>query len=286
MSNPDVLNGPNTLTLEVNNGKQPTEEVAAISMPEVNSPGNTVTVRTASTPMKLEALTSLVKDKLKPDLDEPLQEEIAALLNLIPELDNSYQERFIPLVEIAALSLLSETPNITLAKRIREGIEQSVHRSPLAAVVRGRGSPPTRVILGLGTLLYFFIPLLIILLGALTGNDIFGIRSSPLTPVAIAGAVGSVVSIMIRIQDFESFRNSDPSLSFFTGFFKPIIGTAFALFVFMTLNSGLIPVTVRTTNSQCFFMALAFVSGFSERFAKDIATRAEETIVAVTSTKL
>jgi hypothetical protein len=107
-----------------------------------------------------------------------------------------------------------------------------------------------------------------------------------LTPVAIAGAVGSVVSIMIRIQDFESYKNSDPALLFFTGLFKPIIGTAFALFVYMTMNSGLIPITITTTNSQYFFMALGFVAGFSERFAKDIVTHTEEMIVAIQSAKL
>jgi hypothetical protein len=69
---------------------------------------------------------------------------------------------------------------------------------------------------------------------------------------------------------------------FFTGFFKPIIGTAFALFVFATLKAGLIPLAIdESVEGLYFFAALAFVSGFSERFAKDIAERAEQTVVAV-----
>ena len=111
-------------------------------------------------------------------------------------------------------------------------------------------------------------------------------ESSLFVLVAIAGAVGSAVSIMVRIQDFMHLKNTDPSVLFFTGFFKPIIGTAFALFVFAILSSGLIPVTIDPAKARYFFAALAFVSGFSERFAKDVATRTEQTIVAVQSSSL
>jgi hypothetical protein len=285
MANPDLVKVPDSFTAEVTT--KPTNEAeVAVDTLESNSSTTAVMVHTESIPTRLNALTSSIRDQLKPGLDESLQEELAALLNLIPELDTSYNERFIPLVEIAVLSLLSETPNIALAKRIREDIVDRVHRSPLVMVFRGGGSPPTRVILGLGSLLYIVIPLLILLPTFLTQTNIFGLEFSPLILVAISGAVGSIVSIMVRIQDFETLKNSDPSLLFFTGLFKPIIGTAFALFVFMTLNSGLIPITVNTTNPQYFFIALAYVSGFSERFAKDIVTRTEETFVAVQTAKL
>jgi hypothetical protein len=237
---------------------------------------------------RLSALISSVRQKLKPGLDKSLQAELAALLNLLPELDNSYHVRLIPLVEIAVQSLLSEKPNLPLAEGIRKGIEKNVQRSPLAMIVRG-GSPPARVIRGLGTLLIVFplIALAAVLLRLVPGllaeyEILLGPNAKLVWLVALAGAVGSVVSIMVRIQEYEPLTNTDPTILFLIGFFKPIVGIAFALFVFATLNSGLIPVAVDSTLAEAvyFYTALAFVSGFSERYAKDIAARAEETFVA------
>ena len=286
MTSQEIAKVSKDLTAELASQEMKDRTELAMDTPKANGSTTAVMVHTESVPTRLNALTSSIRDKLRPGLEESLQEELATLLKLLPELDGSHNERYIPLIEIAVLSLLSERPNLTLAKGIREDIVDRVHRSPLVMMIRGGGSPPTRVILGLGSLLYFVIPFLILLPTFLTQTNIFGLEFSPLILVAISGAIGSIVSIMVRIQDFETLKNSDPSLLFFTGLFKPVIGTAFALFVFMTLNSGLIPIIVNATNPQYFFIALAFVSGFSERFAKDIVTRTEETIVAVQSAKL
>ena len=113
----------------------------------------------------------------------------------------------------------------------------------------------------------------------ITGQKvIFGIDVSILLWVGLAGALGSIVSIMVRLQDFTLLPNGDPSILFFTGFFKPVVGASFALFVFAALKAGLIPVTIESDKEMYFFMALSFVSGFSERFAKDIATKTEQKI--------
>jgi hypothetical protein len=160
MATPDITTISNSFTAEPTSNKAE----SLTDTQDANISKSSVTVQTLSIPMKVEALTSLVRAKLKHVLDEPLQEELAALLNLIPELDTSYNERFMPIVEIAVRSLLSETPNMALAKGIREDIERRVHRSPIITIIRGGGSPPTRVILGLGTLLYIVIPLIIFLL--------------------------------------------------------------------------------------------------------------------------
>ena len=54
-----------------------------------------------------------------------------------------------------------------------------------------------------------------------------------------------------------------------------MVGAAFALFVFAVLRSGLIPVTINEGTDRYFFLALSFVAGFSERFAKDIVRTTE-----------
>lgn len=244
-----------------------------------------VTIRTSTVHEKIDAVTSLIKEKLKPGLDKSLQTEIAKLLSLIPELAKPQHQQLIPLAEIAAVALLSETPNVILAKEIRENIHGHVHPAPFTTMFRmfrGSSSPPTRVILGLGALLYFALPFLTFFLRReFMPEKVLGIDSSLLQLVAIGGALGSIVSIMVRIQDFALLKDADHSVLFFTGFFKPIIGSSFALFVFAILSSGLIPVTIDPAKATYFFAALAFVSGFSERFAKDVASKAEQVVVAV-----
>lgn len=229
---------------------------------------------------RLEALMAEVKNGITPGMDEKVQEELGQLVGLLPYLRQSEYSHLIGAAEIAATSLLSEQPNLKLAEEIRERLLYRVRppRNPLVAIFRG-GTPSTSVILGLGMLLYFAIPVLSLFLPRLLDRKaIVGIETDYLLMVALAGAVGSVVSIMVRIQDFSALGDVDPSVLFFTGFFKPVVGAAFALFVFAVLRSGLIPVTINEGTDRYFFLALSFVAGFSERFAKDIVKITERQI--------
>ena len=86
-------------------------------------------------------------------------------------------------------------------------------------------------------------------------DEILGIDASLLGLVAISGAIGSVVSILVRIEDFSGATHADPSILFFTGLFKPIVGIfGFSLFVFAVLSSGLIPVTINPGRERFFLL--------------------------------
>jgi hypothetical protein len=92
--------------------------------------------------------------------------------------------------------------------------------------------------------------------------------------IALAGALGSIVSILVRVKDFAEIRILNPPALFWTGFFKPVIGAIFALFVFCAFASGL--VNVNDGIDQVFmWLTLGFVAGFSERFAPDLVSRIE-----------
>lgn len=98
--------------------------------------------------------------------------------------------------------------------------------------------------------------------------------------VVSSGTLGSAISILIRINDFEKQELSDPLIPIFTGAFKPIIGSSFGLLIFALFSSGIISVQIVPTNTarseEFFFCSLAFVIGFSERLAKDVIKRTEE----------
>ena len=139
----------------------------------------------------------------------------------------------------------------------------------------GTTAPAVRVVLGMMVLLYCAIPLSITFGRKFMATELFpGLSNTVLAIVAVAGALGSIVSIMVRIQDFKgSVIGGRGSVLFFTGFFKPIIGAGFALFVFAALSAKFIPRTVESARETYVFAALAFVAGFSERFASDLVSK-------------
>jgi hypothetical protein len=102
-----------------------------------------------------------------------------------------------------------------------------------------------------------------------------------------SGALGSVISILIRISQFENEKfeltsYTDPLLPIFMGAFKPIIGSSFALLFFALISSGIITVQSisdgNNRNREFFFCAVAFIVGFSERLATDVIRKTENTI--------
>ncbi|WP_298918653.1 hypothetical protein [uncultured Nostoc sp.] len=110
--------------------------------------------------------------------------------------------------------------------------------------------------------------------------------------VALSGAFGSIVSILIRLQDYKYRDEYVGSVTpIVVGFVKPLIGTAFGIFVFALLSSGIInfPSIQSNTSKQSntsnqtlqdnpapiyyFYFSIAFLVGFSERLDNDIVER-------------
>ena len=229
---------------------------------------------------RVNAIAESIKAAIKPGQEAEVQHELARLAGLLRYLYDGPNLSAAARAEIIAHALLQQEPNVQLAKEALDSLERELRRPPLWGMLSG-GSAPVRIVLGLGTLLYFGLPLGYLLFRRVSRvKEILGINVSMLIGVALAGALGSIVSIMVRLQDFISVNVKDPAVLFFTGFFKPIIGMSFAMFVFACLNAGILPLSVKvdTPAAGYFFLALGFVSGFSERFAQDVASRAEKSI--------
>ena len=99
--------------------------------------------------------------------------------------------------------------------------------------------------------------------------------------VVIAGALGSAVSVIVRADDIISQHNKKTQSLFFTGFFKPIIGMSFAIFLFAVLESNILGISLSMTGEKKLYMyiAVSFVAGFSERLGKDIISKTEDTLI-------
>lgn len=92
---------------------------------------------------------------------------------------------------------------------------------------------------------------------------------------ATFGLLGSLVSVLLRLSDFDGSRRSRQFL-LFTGGVLPIVGAVFAtvvcaIFASKIVGTSLIPDPASGTPvSIYFYMVVGFVAGFSERFARNL----------------
>ena len=93
--------------------------------------------------------------------------------------------------------------------------------------------------------------------------------------VVSAGALGSFVSVIVRANDFIEHQQRTRLDLFLMGFFRPVVGMAFAVFLMAALESGVVSGLVSTDSGKpaqkiYFYIAISFVAGFSERLVKDL----------------
>jgi len=100
------------------------------------------------------------------------------------------------------------------------------------------------------------------------------------SPVAalVAGALGAVVSVIQRINSgqFELEYDVGGPYTFFLGGLRPLIGGVFAMAITFAFSSGLLQLPVAkgesTDHRHLALLVLAFLAGFSERWAQDALT--------------
>jgi hypothetical protein len=91
----------------------------------------------------------------------------------------------------------------------------------------------------------------------------------------IAGSIGAVVSVVQRINagNFDLSYDVGRPYAFFLGGLRPLIGAAFAVTVSFLFTSGMLhlPLPDNATDVQrhVALMVIAFLAGFSERWAQD-----------------
>jgi hypothetical protein len=105
----------------------------------------------------------------------------------------------------------------------------------------------------------------------------------PVITVFYFGFLGGVISMFTRIAGIGQMRRTDLVTLFCTALFKPIIGGSFGLIVlaiFYLGVAGLIKPEIQPDLNQApLWVVIGFLCGFSERFATDMITRAEATLL-------
>jgi hypothetical protein len=210
-----------------------------------------------------------------------LEPEFCRFVGLLPDLKNVKDRALVREAKIIAGYLGRDDIGPPVAQRIIGGLADRLR--PLS------GLPALHVMFGV---LLFFASLLAIDLvlsyfwqtggWSLTaaaeypGFYIFNVSPWLIIAIGTAGGLGSIVSILTRIPSFAALAGTDRRLLWMIGAVRPVIGIAFALFVFAVLQAQILPFNFPEGPQANFeFVALAFIAGFSERWSRGVISSVE-----------
>ena len=94
----------------------------------------------------------------------------------------------------------------------------------------------------------------------------------------VAGALGAMVSVMTRMRDEKTIQldyEVGELLIMMLGAFRPILGSIFGVLTYLTIESGVLPLTPPDGRKVFYYAVFAFAAGFSERFAHVITGSAD-----------
>jgi hypothetical protein len=98
---------------------------------------------------------------------------------------------------------------------------------------------------------------------------------------AFSGMIGSVVSVLLRLGEFETTRGRSRIFLTLTGGTLPIVGGVFGAFVAALLSSKVVNITVGNAegSNAWLYIVIGFLCGFSERFSRGFIRIAENQFV-------
>ena len=127
-------------------------------------------------------------------------------------------------------------------------------------------------------------------------GKLFGFSYDLLFFVGSFGAIGALVSMMMRLGKDVDWAEMEPASVFFNFLFRPCLGFCFALIVLLALRAGILPIpldqlhnisdmdqigTIPGAGQQIsIVLVLAFLSGFSERLSSALVKRVEDRVEA------
>jgi hypothetical protein len=128
-------------------------------------------------------------------------------------------------------------------------------------------------------------------MGFIYDDRIFGLPNKLMGTVVVGGAVGAFISVLTRISSGR-FSLSRGTLSlqqarrrammlWILGAFRPLMGAVFASVFVIFQFSGLIPIKPQSPNNDLvntYYAGLAFIAGFSERWAQDMVVSTRTTL--------
>jgi hypothetical protein len=288
--------GDSTPLNATNDGPRASAELAEDGASRTVAPSATVLQRRSSeVDRRIDALTdSLKRAKFDSsnsntgstnDFEKP--SVIAArLVSLLPSIRLRGEIQWAMNAEIAATHLLTTPPNSQFAAKIVDDLSWRAGSRRSSATYS----------LWVGLAAFFTLAVLVTFVGtayvlpalnsAVNAHDPFkldtlvgGLPIITYLLVGLFGGLGSVASIAIRAEGLDNGLEPMKPLGLFVlGLTKPIVGIIFALFIAAVIQAEVVPLKPSENVKPFLLIAVAFIAGFSERFASDVATRFEGSV--------
>jgi hypothetical protein len=100
-----------------------------------------------------------------------------------------------------------------------------------------------------------------------------GMDPSTLITLIVFAGLGTFCSVATRLSDMALAEQTDRRLLLISGAFRPITAQIFALALYKLVQLGLITISVKDGRQADLNAVIAFLSGFSERFAGELISR-------------
>jgi hypothetical protein len=107
----------------------------------------------------------------------------------------------------------------------------------------------------------------------------------PIIVAIVFGTLGAVVSVLLRLSEFENATRRSRQFLLMTGIMLPIVGAVFASVTCALFASEIINFSFASANNKealwnnsYFFIVIGFLSGFSERFTRGLLSTAENVV--------
>jgi hypothetical protein len=279
------------------------DKVTTLAMPTASDqekPGAS-NMPTGSTPGAMADIASFKKRRREPaetefnaDFDElcgllgerfarigALDAHFCQLVGLLPELRNVKDRVLVREAKIVAACLARDDIKAPTAQLVVNGLASRLR--PFS------GLPAGHVMLGILMFLGALVAIDVLLsyfwqtsswnledMAQSGGFYIFNVSPWLIIAIATAGGLGSIVSMLTRIQSFSALAGTDRRVLWMIGAMRPVIGITFALFIFAVLQAQILPFNFPEGPKANFeYVALAFIAGFSERLSRGVMSTVE-----------
>jgi hypothetical protein len=92
--------------------------------------------------------------------------------------------------------------------------------------------------------------------------------------ILIFAGIGSLTSVLTRVSSIDLREETSNFSVFVSGFSRPVVAMVLAVVVYLIVNGKIVDIKVGSASDPlAMYLVIAFLSGFSERFAEDIVAR-------------
>ena len=237
---------------------------------------------------KLTRLSNLMLKRIEKEIEPSLEKNLARLIHSLSDIEKSNNFLLLQKAEMAFVAMTKSKPNLELAELLIEDLEDRLSVNVKVGSFLWRSlftlNSPLSIVL-FGIFVTTILGHIVVFLGYKLLNEMMlslDLQLPLILITVLSAGWGSVLSMATRLTNAETkfYDVNDHRVLFLTGFFKPIIGVIFSLFISALVMSGFIPLNMNGGNDKYLFAIIGFLSGFSERFAKDIISKTEKSVLS------